>query len=264
MLYRQKNAIPPAVLDDAGVFSESWFHFLSFHSFISNIYLGYAGTAASSPVTAQFELEQNSPEPENIPPSSPPSLSGPLPEETNLENVPIPVYPLPTKPFPVQPPQKIPTGTAPLIPLDKSKKHVRHWREANREIRGIAGGRWLARTWVGDKESEFATHAIANAQAKLADDKISNAVALPKLSSVSISAPASIKALGKLKATSKGGSTVTSANPSRASSATPEGPPVQSGIPITSAVRAPTKMRILQLAPSSEGGDSDAPPAQET
>ncbi|KAF4623050.1 hypothetical protein D9613_002286 [Agrocybe pediades] len=247
-LVKQKSAIPPIILnEESAALSES-----------------YAGTAASSPVTAQFE--QNSPEPENIPPSSPTSISGPLPDEPNLENVPIPVYPLPTKPFPVQPPQKIPTGTAPLIPLDKSKKHVRHWREANREIRGIAGGRWLTRTWVGEKESEFASYVVANAQAKATDDKVSSAgaVALPKLSSVSISLPASTKALGKLKASSKAGSAVTSANPSRAPSVTPEGAPVQNSVPVTSAVRAPTKMRILQLAPSSEGGDSDAPVAPDT
>ncbi|KDR85529.1 hypothetical protein GALMADRAFT_53612 [Galerina marginata CBS 339.88] len=241
-LAKQKSAIPPLLLEDAGVLTES-----------------YAGTAASSPVTAQFE--QNSPEPENIPPSSPPAVSAPLVDEPNLENVPIPVYPLPTKPFPVQPPQKIVSGFAPLLPLDKSNQKVRHWREANREIRGIAGGRWLARTWVGEKESDYASHvASVNPQAKPTDDKTSSStVALPKLSSISISAPGPIKALGKLKGSSKAGSAVTSANPSRATSANPE----TQGIPITSTVRAPTKMRILQLAPSSEGGDSDMVPAPE-
>lgn len=244
------------MLDDAGVISESGCH--SYYIFSTSqaftaYYAGYAGTAASSPATAQFE--QNSPEPENVAPSSPQATTAPLAEELNLENVPIPVYPLPTKPFPVQPPPKILTGFAPLLPLDKSNKKVRHWREANREIRGIAGGRWFACTWVGDKESELASHVAAtNAQAKSSDDKTtSGAVALPKLSSVSISAPASNKTLGKLKASSKGGSAVTSASPSRAPSANPE----TQGIPIASAVRAPTKMRILQLAPSSEAGDSD-------
>ena len=215
---------------------------------------GYAGTAASSPVTAQFE--QNSPEPENIAPSSPQTTAAPLVEELNLENVPIPVYPLPTKPFPVQPPPKIPTGFAPLIPLDKSNKRVRHWREANREIRGIAGGRWFARTWVGDKDSEYASHvASISAQTKSTEDKSApGTVALPKLSSVPIPATASNKALGKLKVSSKGGSTATSTNPSRAPSTNPE----TQGIAITNTVRAPTKMRILQLAPSSDAGDSDS------
>ena len=124
-----------------------------------HFFQGYAGTAASSPVTAQFE--QNSPEPENIATSSPLLMPAALPEEggqeDSLENVPIPIYPLPTKPFPVQPPAKIATGFAPLLPLDKSASQVRRWREANREIRGIAGGRWLARTWVGDKESDYRT-----------------------------------------------------------------------------------------------------------
>ncbi|PPQ69442.1 hypothetical protein CVT25_004834 [Psilocybe cyanescens] len=239
-LAKQKSAIPPLLLEDAAVLSES-----------------YAGTAASSPVTAQFE--QNSPEPENIAASSPHPASAPLIDEPNLENVPIPVYPLPTKPFPVQPPQKIVSGFAPLLPLDRSNKKVRHWREANREIRGIAGGRWLARSWVGDKESEYSSHVAATNQAKTGDEK-ANTVAIPKLSSVSISAPASSKALNKLKVSSKSGSTVTSANPSRATSAIPE----PQGIPITSTVRAPTKMRILQLAPSSEGGDSDMAPVHDT
>jgi len=177
--------------------------------------------------------------------------------------VPIPVYPLPTKPFPVQPPQKIVTGFASLIPLDKGGRKVRHWREAKREIRGIAGGRWLARTWVGDKDSEHASFVASNnSQPKATEDKASvGSVTLPKLSSVSISAPASLKALSRLKASSKSGSAVTSAAPSRAPSAIPE----SQSIPSTSAVRAPTKMRILQLAPSlsSEGGDSDMAPIRD-
>ena len=180
-------------------------------------------------------------------------VSAPLVEEFNLENVPIPVYPLPTKPFPVQPPPKITSGFAPLLSLDKSSKVVRHWRPARREIRGIAGGRWLARTWVGDKESEYASFvADSTAQGKsVADDKISTSgVVLPKLPVLPTSTPASTKSLGRLKASSKAGSVATSATPSRAPSANPE----PQGIPITStAVRAPTKMRILQLAPSGDG-----------
>jgi hypothetical protein len=53
------------------------------------------------------------------------------------------------------------SGFAPLMPLDKSAKKVRHWRPANREIRGIAGGRWFARSWAGEKESEYATAVAA-------------------------------------------------------------------------------------------------------
>jgi len=188
-----------------------------------------------------LQFDQNSPEPEYPAPNSPQTVTAPLAEEFNLDNVPIPVYPLPTKPFPVQPPPKITSGLAPL-PLDKSTKAVRHWRPARREIRGIAGGRWLARTWVGDKESEYASFIVA-------DDKTS--VAPPKLPTLSISAPA-IKSLGRLKASSKAGSVATSATPSRAPSTNPE----SQGIPITTAaVRAPTKMRVLQLASSSGDGD---------
>jgi len=222
---KQKTAIPPLLHDDMGALSES-----------------YPGTAASSPVTLQFD--QNSPEPDHAAPNSPHTVLAPLAEEFNLDNVPIPVYPLPTKPFPVQPPPKITTsGLAPL-PLDKSTKAVRHWRPARREIRGIAGGRWLARTWVGDKESEYASFIAA-------DDKTSTSVTLPKVPPLSISAPA-IKSLGRLKASSKAGSVATSATPSRAPSTNPE----SQGIPIvTTAVRAPTKMRVLQLASSSGDGD---------
>ena len=243
LLVRQKTAIPPLLHDDMGALSESKHSLSSCQRFLILPHPGYPGTAASSPVTLQFD--QNSPEPENTAPNSPHTVLAPLAEEFNLENVPIPVYPLPTKPFPVQPPPKITSGLAPL-PLDKNTKAVRHWRPARREIRGIAGGRWLARTWVGEKESEYASFVT------VADDKTSTSVALPKLP-LSISAPASIKSLGRLKASSKAGSVATSATPSRAPSTNPE----SQGIPIaTTAVRAPTKMRILQLASSSGAGDS--------
>lgn len=111
---------------------------------------------------------------------------------------------------------------------------MRHWREANREIRGIAGGRWFAKTWVGDKESHFAAYAARP------DDKVSASTKNPAQST-----PVMSKVVSKLKA-SKGGSVSNSSNPSRAPSVVPE----HSGNPVTSAVRAPTKMRISQKAPS--------------
>jgi hypothetical protein len=80
-------------------------------------------------------------------------------EDVNLDGVPLPSYPLPSRPFPVHPPLKLGSGFAPTTPLDKSGKRVRHWRQANREIRGIAGGRWFTKAWVGDKRSEYATAA---------------------------------------------------------------------------------------------------------
>ena len=110
-------------------------------------------------------------------------------DDTPLDGVPLPVYPLPSKPFPVQPPPKIASGFAPAIILDKSGKSVRRWRQVNREVRGIAGGRWFVKSWVGEKESEYAT-AVAASQAAAqitAVDGISAAgLSLPKLSSVSI------------------------------------------------------------------------------
>ena len=201
-------------------------------------------------MTAPFEAHSPEPEPENSRPQSPqahPSAAGaPLLEETNLEGVPIPQYPPPTKPFPVQPPPKMTSGFAPALPLDRSGKKVRRWRTANREIRGIAGGRWFTHTWVGEKESEYAAALLL----KAGEEKSSSGagMALPKLSTISISAP---KAVSKLKASSsKTASLSTSAAPSRSGSSIPEG--------VTSAVRAPTKMRILQVA--SEAGDSDMVP----
>ncbi|KAJ6523555.1 hypothetical protein B0H19DRAFT_1276874 [Mycena capillaripes] len=194
---------------------------------------GYSVTAASSPVTAHFE--GNTPEPE---PTFPPHTNGPLGEEPpiNLQDVPLPQYPLPVKPFSVQPPQKINTGFAPVVPLDRTGAKVRHWRPVNREIRGIAGGRWFTRAWMGEKES-----ALALVIASGGDKQSSSSVALPKLPTMSISAPVPTKP--KARAT-KNSSLTGSAAPSRSSSA------------------VPSKMRTIMLAPTatappSDGGDSD-------
>ncbi|PFH49048.1 hypothetical protein AMATHDRAFT_5244 [Amanita thiersii Skay4041] len=201
---------------------------------------GRTATAPSSPLATHMEAHmEGSPEPEVPGPAAPPI---PLPEETiSLENVPIPIYPLPTKPFPVQPPPKMSTGTAPIIPLDKSGKKVRHWRMAHREIRGIAGGRWFTRTWVGDKESEFATAAAAAAR----DGDLEKGISLPKLA---ISAPVGGRKAKGSKSASLAASATVSAAPSRAGSAAPDG---HVGVSISS-VRAPTKMRI-QLGPDEYG-----------
>lgn len=184
----------------------------------------YAGTAASSPMPH----DDHSPEPDIITPATLPPI--PPPEDVNLDGVPIPSYPLPNKPFPVQPPVKIATGFAPSIPLDRSKKPVRHWRQANREIRGIAGGRWFIRSWIGDKESEYATahaaavaaiqsaaHAAAAEQAALA----SGSVLLPKLPGVSISASASGKTTPRAK-NIKPDAGIGTADTSRAASSVPD------------------------------------------
>jgi hypothetical protein len=71
----------------------------------------------------------------------------------SLLNTAQPRYPLPSRPFAVQALPKVPNGYAPVVPLDRTKLAPRHWRQAQREIRGIAGGRWFIRAWVGDKES---------------------------------------------------------------------------------------------------------------
>ncbi|KAG5643542.1 hypothetical protein DXG03_000683 [Asterophora parasitica] len=215
-----KTAIP-ILPDDTGVMSE-----------------GYTGTAASSPVTAHFEA--NSPEPEPEPDLAGSVASGPLTEETNLENVPLPQYPLPTKPFPVQPAPKIASGFAPVLPLDKSGQKVRHWRVAHREIRGIAGGRWFARSWVGEKGSEYTA-----SLSKQGDEKVSN-VAIPRLGGASLSAPVGRGRGGK----TKGMSSLAASAVSRSGSSIPDVPPAHT--------RPPTKMRIIAQPPQSVDLDAVA------
>ncbi|THV06504.1 hypothetical protein K435DRAFT_848984 [Dendrothele bispora CBS 962.96] len=213
------------------------------------------GTVASSPAVNPVEdasHASHSPEPEASFALPPPAVPPPQPEEINLDGVPIPVYPLPNKPFPVLPPPKVGSGLAPIIPLDRSGTKVRQWRVALREIRGIGGGRWFTRAWVGDKQSQFASEVKVNNEMRkaLAD----SGVAIPKLPTMSISAPTG-KGKGKAKA-GTASSLSQSAAPSRAESLGPEGiPPPGASI---STVRAPSKMRISQVPPppSSEAGDS--------
>lgn len=95
------------------------------------------------------------------------------------------------------PPPKLSSGLAPSITLDKSGKQVRHWRTALREIKGIGGGRWFARTWVGHKESPFAASAVASKGTLLDAVSVPSASASPekpsglsKLAAVALSSPA--------------------------------------------------------------------------
>jgi len=214
---------------------------------------GVSGTAVSSPVTGNLEKQQlASPEPGQITLSSP--AAEPV-EEANLENIPLPVYPLPTKVFLVQAPPKIPTGFTLPFTLDKSGKKVRHWRTANREIRGIAGGRWFARSWVGNKDSEYATSLT-----RRDPEKSNGSLGLSKQSSSS--AP-----LGRgTRKAKKTASVNPSAAPSRDASVVPPesnaaaiGPSSINATSITTrAMRAPTKMRIQQL-PEDPDSSSDVP-----
>ncbi|KAL0565855.1 hypothetical protein V5O48_016165 [Marasmius crinis-equi] len=232
---------------------------------------GMTGTAASSPIGIHFD--DFTPEPEA--PSNIALDGGPEPPSTaqtaaatdqpiNLEGIPVPVYPLPTKPFPVLPPPKISTGFAPNVPLDKSKAKVRHWRVANREIRGIAGGRWFTRAWVGEKESELAG-VLAAGKANGVEGSLSVATGGNGAKALgggggggggtSASAPPGGTGKGSKK---KGGA---AANSSRSGSSVPEA----NGTGTTGgggggSARGPSKMRISQMAPpppSSEAGDVD-------
>ncbi|KAG1813152.1 uncharacterized protein BJ212DRAFT_1366807 [Suillus subaureus] len=194
----------------------------------------YAGTAPSSPLPPPREGGSEHEDAENAPP--------PLAEGTT-EIAPLPVYPLPSKPFPVQPPPKIGAGFAPVLPLDRSGNKIRRWRTANREIRGIAGGRWFARTWVGDKESEYANATAAAAASHKNGD--TDKITTPK-GGGSISAPL----LGKGSSKSKVARAMSgiSAAPSRAGSIIADHHPV----------KAPSKMRNIVAGPASEEGN-DAP-----
>ncbi|KZV67614.1 hypothetical protein PENSPDRAFT_46815 [Peniophora sp. CONT] len=95
-------------------------------------------------------------------PTSPTLTAAPLPVPGEggpsaaelLEGVPVPRYPLPTRPFAVKPPPKIAANTwASNPPLDRTKLPTRRWRPVQREIRGIAGGRWFAKSWAGGERS---------------------------------------------------------------------------------------------------------------
>ncbi|TFY63325.1 hypothetical protein EVJ58_g3323 [Rhodofomes roseus] len=194
---------------------------------------GYPVTAASSPLPH----DERTPEPEMMMATSISGLG--VEDGITFENVAFPQYPLPSKPFPVQPAPKIGTGFAPPLVLDKTKKPVRRWRQVNREVRGIAGGRWFTRSWVGEKESEFASQQNAASQAvalaahsatERADREAASAAAMiaagitlpPKLAGTSASVPPARAT--KPKAT-KGSDTPLSTvppTPSRQGSAVPE------------------------------------------
>ncbi|KAI0067984.1 hypothetical protein BV25DRAFT_1911020 [Artomyces pyxidatus] len=172
---------------------------------------GYTGTAPSSPVPATVPPSPSPPEDPGLPPAARTS--------TPLFSAPMPIYPLPTKPFHVQPPPKIGTGYAPLVPLDRTAKKPRHWRPAHREVRGIAGGRWFARVWVGAPDADAPPH----------DHAAGSALTLPKLPALSLAGRGRGKA-AKAEAASTAAS-------SRSVSLAPEG----MSTPV--AARAPTKKR---------------------
>lgn len=80
----------------------------------------------------------------------------------------MPSYAQPTRSFGVAPPLKPVNTAAKDVPIERNMPPVRRWRVARREIRGIAGGRWFARSWVGDNDSSWAgDNAAASAAAQL-------------------------------------------------------------------------------------------------
>ncbi|KAI9513124.1 hypothetical protein F5148DRAFT_1279163 [Russula earlei] len=210
------------------------------------IMTGHAGTVPSSPAHVDARTPEPEPEQEAEQEAMPAGdtamavFAVPALEPTTLEDiegVPHPRYPLPTKPFQVQPAPKISTGYAPIVPLDRTKSKPRHWRMAHREIRGISGGRWFARAWVGDKDSELAVATEA-------------ALSLPKLPALSISTPPSVtRTPGKRKPKADAISTAAS---SRSASAAPEG--VAPPAPLQ---RSATKKSALSTAVVASDVDMD-------
>ncbi|TFY67970.1 hypothetical protein EVG20_g3734 [Dentipellis fragilis] len=196
---------------------------------VADLSEGYTGTAPSSPLR-----DINTPEIEPNPSAAPSGV--PQLEDFNLENVPLPRYPLPSKPFHVQAPPRIGTAYAPIVPIDRSGKRPRHWRQANREIRGIAGGRWFARSWVGEKESDLASTATAAGEDER-QQVSSAAVMMPKIPAISLSAPLA-RSVGRPKG-SKADPAVSTAASSRSVSVVPDIAPAGSA----SAGRAQTKKR---------------------
>ncbi|KAI0050611.1 hypothetical protein FA95DRAFT_1676635 [Auriscalpium vulgare] len=176
---------------------------------------GYTGTAPSSPVAATLPPSPSPPPvPSSLPSTSatpavaPPGIPPP-PAPTLPPGVPLPVYPLPTKPFPVQNAPKLSTGYAPVVPLDRTGKKPRHWRLARREVRGIAGGRWFAQTWVGAQESQLtADPVLGGGMASLT---------LPKLPALTLSA-----SMGRGRGRGVKSEVASTAASSRAASIAPE------------------------------------------
>lgn len=182
--------------------------------------------------------------------------------DINLEGIPLPIYPLPSRPFPVQPPPKIGTGLAPVIPLDKSSNRPRRWRTANREIRGIAGGRWFARSWVGEKESELSTAAVNAAaaaaiiKANYETDKraaVESGGRIPELPGVVpvVVAPPAHKGPGRPRIIKS--QPAASVSTSRAASISSD-----AAAAVAHAPRPPTKMRTMLAGPASEAGNEDS------
>jgi hypothetical protein len=210
---------------------------------------GYPPTATSSPVTVPLDVD--TPEPDRV-------LTPVLQPQTMEENmivepiIALPVYPLPSKPFPVQPaPKYSQSGFAPVIPLDIGREKTRRWRVANREIRGIAGGRWFARTWVGDKESEYASHLAAKAAAAAENEKQGGTPGAAAGVSSSSPPKTSVKGKGGGRSSVKSRSAPSlsgapSTAPSRSGSVNPEPH-------MPHATRSPTKMRTFLAAPTSDG-----------
>jgi len=150
------RTVVAVVKDEGDNISEGRSHSHLSGSFDQRFAAAFTGTAPSSPTVREASLD-----PTDTP--GPPAISAPTlsNQDENLDGVPCPIYPLPSKPFPVLPPVKIATGFATNLPLDKNHAPVRHWRPAKREVRGIAGGRWFAQSWVGGKDSAYAT-SVAN------------------------------------------------------------------------------------------------------
>jgi hypothetical protein len=196
--------------------SEGSFSLSSFtsRSIRSTCVLAYSGMADSSPPMPLADLDIE-PDPLDL------SLAHGDDLVESIAGQPLPAYPAPSRPFSVLPPPKMGSGFAPTLVLDRTRAPVRRWRPVVREVRGIAGGRWFARSWLGDKDSAFGALAAAPAE------PLTYAPAKPR------------------RGRGRGGA-FGSSGTSRAGSLGPEGS-------VSAPVRAPTKMRTTVLAPELEG-----------
>lgn len=109
-------------------------------------------TVASSPQPAEIEIPEN-----EHSATLNDSLVAYSVNNIDPESDPVPIWPLPTRVFPVQNFPKVPAGNAPQQSLEKRAPVVRLWRQARREIRGIGGGRWFVKSWIGEKESHYSS-----------------------------------------------------------------------------------------------------------
>ncbi|KAH7105075.1 hypothetical protein BKA62DRAFT_669364 [Auriculariales sp. MPI-PUGE-AT-0066] len=119
------------------------------------------------PQARHHDIEQDDIEQDVVHVSSPaatghePERPRSQPPDLMLASGPVPSY-VPPRPgaFAVAPISRAPIVPCPL-PTREIIAPVRKWKCSQREIRGIAGGRWFARSWAGEADSPWASASAA-------------------------------------------------------------------------------------------------------